>query len=80
MRGSTVRCVWVRAYADGANIVNVTPRARNTVRLSLGTPDCRCVYDVYERRPLSRNRCVTKVRLDLEPWTGRPLRYSTDPW
>lgn len=76
---SDVRCTWLRRYAAGMSVVNVTDEQR-TARLPLGLNECRYVYDVFHQTPLNANRCVTRVRLDLPAWSGRPLLYATKPW
>ena len=80
LEGSAVRCLWTRSYARGMNVLNATPSPRADAGLTLRTPSCRYVYDVYNQTPLAGNRCVSSVRLDLPAWSGRPLRYSTSPW
>jgi hypothetical protein len=80
LKGSDVRCVWVRRYAQGVNVLNVSTKRRPDTVVKLGTPTCRYVYNVFERAPMARNRCVNKVSVKLPPWSGRPLKYSTRPW
>lgn len=79
-RHSEVRCVWLRRYADGLDVLNASGGARRTVSVRLGTEGCRYVFDVYKDRPLADNRCVERVEVRLPRWSGRPLRYSTRPW
>jgi hypothetical protein len=80
LRSSTVHCVWVRRYADGMNVLNASARRRASTRLKLDVKGCRYVYDVYSHRPLAGNQCVRRVTMMLPRWSGRPVRYSTDPW
>jgi hypothetical protein len=40
---------------------------------------CHHVLDVYADRPLAGNRCVSRVRIDLPAWSGRPLLLSDEP-
>jgi hypothetical protein len=79
LRRSEVRCVWKRLYAKGANVLNAQP-SPSKVSVKLGTRGCRHVYNVFERRPLAGNNCVRKVSVKLPAWSGRPLKYSKDPW
>ncbi|MEO6470577.1 MAG: hypothetical protein ABIR57_01975 [Aeromicrobium sp.] len=78
--GSKVNCVWVRRYAKGVNVVNVSSQLRSSELVQLGTATCRYVYNVYERKPMAGNLCVKNVRVNLSAWSGRPLKYSTQPW
>jgi hypothetical protein len=71
---SVVHCVWHRSYADGMDLVNVSPTSK-TVTIPLGVPGCRYVTDVYSGRLLSPH-CVSSVRLTLPRWSGRPLTYA----
>lgn len=77
--GKPPRCVWSRRYEKGAMIANVQDRAISQYQVTLGTKGCRYVRDVWSNQPLAGNRCVTKVKLDLPPWSGRPLAYSDQP-
>lgn len=70
-------CVWSRRYEGGASVVNVSDRTVQGYTLKLGTDGCRYVYDVWTGATLSANKCVDQVSLDLGPWSGRPLSYST---
>jgi hypothetical protein len=79
-RGSKVRCVWVRRYIRGTNVINVRGTARKHLPISLGRSTCRYVYDVYHRAPLAGNKCVKTVRMNLPPWSGRPLKTSRTRW
>ncbi|HET6560435.1 MAG TPA: hypothetical protein VFG72_01040 [Marmoricola sp.] len=79
-RKDEVHCVWMRRYTGGTSVLNVDSRRRDDVTVRLGTSGCRHVYDVWSGQPLAGNRCVTKVRVDLHPWSGRPLRLSRHPW
>ena len=71
--------MWKRLYAKGANVLNAQP-SPSKVSVKLGTRGCRHVYNVFERRPLAGNNCVRKVSVKLPAWSGRPLKYSKDPW
>lgn len=77
---STVTCVWTRKYRKGVNVLNASSKRRDDFPVTLGTSGCRHVLNVFTGKPLASNRCVTKVRLDLPAWSGRPLRYSTNRW
>jgi hypothetical protein len=77
--GQPPRCVWSRRYEQGAMIANVQDRAISHYTLALDTLGCRYVRDVWSNQPLAGNKCVTKVTLDLPPWSGRPLAYSAQP-
>lgn len=78
--GSEVRCVWVRRYLRGTDVINVRGVPLKGVRIALGRSTCRYVYDVYHRAPLAGNRCVKAVRMNLPAWSGRPLKTSTTRW
>jgi hypothetical protein len=78
-RRNEVRCLWTRSYKAGMSVVNVS-RSAKTVKLKLGLKGCRHVYDVAAGAPLARNRCVGKVKVTVPRWSGRPLRYSRNPW
>lgn len=80
VRGSRVRCLWTRRYADGMDVLNASPERRRRVTVALGLRRCRYVYDVYHDRALADDQCVKKVSLRLPGWSGRPLRYSRSPW
>ena len=80
MPGSDVRCVWTRQYAHGLNIVNVSGRHLTSRSFDLPDGKCRYVYDVFARRPLAGNTCISRLEVDLPPWSGRPLLESTRPW
>jgi hypothetical protein len=71
--------VWSRRYEQGAQIVNVQNRTISQFTLPLGTKECRYVRDVWSNTALAGNQCVTEVTLDLPPWSGRPLAYSSTP-
>lgn len=79
-RGSDIRCLWTRRYAKGVNVLNASPKRRDSVEVTLGLGTCRHVYDVFRRKPLADNRCVKKVNLTMPAWSGRPLRYKTSRW
>jgi hypothetical protein len=74
------RCVWSRRYAQGAMVANVQNRPISGYTFKLGTDGCRYVRDVWSALPLADNQCVGEVKLDLAPWSGRPLAYSTTPF
>ena len=74
--GSSIRCVWMRAYADGVNVLNASPEPRESVKVSVPGGECRHVYDVYAKRALAGDRCVRSVDLDMPAWSGRPLLFS----
>jgi hypothetical protein len=74
------RCVWSRRYTEGAMVANVQNRTISAYTLKLGTDGCRWVRDVWTAAPLAGNECVAEVTLDLAPWSGRPLAYSTTPF
>ena len=76
VKKSKVNCVWVRTYAKGMNLVNASRTAR-TVKVSLGTANCRYVLDVYSGKPVAGNKCVKAINLTLPAWSGRPLTFST---
>jgi hypothetical protein len=78
-RHDKVRCVWVRRYGRGMNLLNASGRA-HTVKVETGLSSCRYVMDVYSGKPLADDECVMSVRLKLRRWTGRPLTYSTEPY
>ncbi len=78
--GSDVRCLWTRQYANGLNIVNVSGRHLTSVRFDTPDGKCRYVYDVFTRKALSGNTCISRIEVDLPPWSGRPLLESTRPW
>jgi hypothetical protein len=61
-------------------VVNVTASEQRRVGLRLGVSGCRYVYDVYRQQPLAGNSCVSRVTLRMDPWSGRPLVYSTSPF
>lgn len=77
--GSKIRCVWLRRYTRGMDVVNAQPSAQ-TVSIKLGTATCRYVLNVNSKRPLMGNTCVSTVRLSMPAWSGRPLKYSRTPW
>lgn len=77
--GSSNECVWSRQYANGVDLVNVTPHQQTGVRVNITGAACRYVYDVAEGKPLANNRCVHHVTLDLGPWTGHPVTFSASP-
>jgi hypothetical protein len=76
-RHDKVRCVWVRRYKRGMNLLNASGKA-HTVKVGTGLSSCRYVLDVYSGKPLADNTCVKSVRLKLPRWSGRPLTYSTE--
>ena len=78
--GSDVRCLWTRQYSGGLNLVNVTGRDLTSVRLDMPGGSCRYVYDVFTRKALDDNKCVSHLSIDLPRWSGRPLLESTRPW
>ncbi len=75
---STIRCIWVRHYGRGINVLNARSVDR-VVTIGTGTRTCRYVWDVAESRALAGGRCVFGVRLTLGAFTGRPLLMSTSP-
>jgi hypothetical protein len=74
--GSSIHCVWTRAYAKGVDVLNASPTRRDRVDVAVPGDSCRHVYDVYARRPLEGDRCVSSVDLDMPAWSGRPLLFS----
>ena len=54
--GSTVHCIWVRRYANGMSLVNVSATKKQTGSLPLGVPGCRYVKDVSTGQPLAGPR------------------------
>ncbi|MCL2542699.1 MAG: hypothetical protein FWE71_09625 [Nocardioidaceae bacterium] len=75
-KGSKISCVWSRRYAQGASLLNATGSKRS-VTVSTGIKKCRYVYDELTKKPLAGNKCVTKLKVTLAPWSGHPLTYST---
>jgi len=51
---------------------------RKTVTVPLGTNGCRYVTSVYAGTLVS-STCVSRVKVSLAPWSGRPLTYSKTP-
>jgi hypothetical protein len=74
-QGSTVRCAWMRTYEDGMSLLNVTDHPV-TVDVPLGVDGCRKVEDLWRQQDVDGGKCVTRVKLTLQAWTGRPLLYS----
>jgi hypothetical protein len=73
--GSSVDCVWVRRYSQGASILNVSDRTVSTT-LTLGTSKCVRVTDLDSGKALAGGNCVTSLKLTLGPWTGQPVMYA----
>jgi hypothetical protein len=79
--GSKVHCIWVRRYANGMSLVNVSPTTKQTGSLPLGVKGCRYVKDVSTGQPLAGPKaCITSVSLSAKAWSGHPLVYSESPW
>jgi hypothetical protein len=78
--GSDVHCVWSRRYEQGMSLVNVSDQTKQTATMPLGVDGCRYVLDLWTRRALAGNRCVTSVSVTLGPWEGHPLQYATRPF
>ncbi|MFZ4584519.1 MAG: hypothetical protein ACOYNI_04750 [Acidimicrobiia bacterium] len=68
-----VNCVWVRPYRNGASVVNVTGIAK-VVTVSLAGATCRNVVSVIDGASLGP--CGGNLKIDLPPWSGRPLRFE----
>ncbi|MGZ4803686.1 MAG: hypothetical protein ACXV9P_13855 [Acidimicrobiia bacterium] len=78
--GSKIHCIWVRKYAQGMSVVNVSPSARSSGSMALGVDGCRYVKDVSTGQPVAGNACVKAVTLNLAAWSGHPLVYGERPW
>ena len=58
-------------------VANVQNRGDRRLHADARHEGCRYVRDVWSNQPLAGNQCVDEVTLDLSPWSGRPLAYST---
>jgi hypothetical protein len=77
--GDSVHCLWSRRYQHGMSLLNVSSVAR-TALIPIGVDGCRYVFDLFTKRPIGGNHCVTSVSLRLGPWEGHPLHYDTKPF
>ncbi len=78
-QGRDPHCVWYRRYANGASVVNASPRP-GTVTFPIGTPGCRYVKDLGTGEVLGQNACIEQVTVAAGPYTGHPLAYATHAW
>ena len=75
-----VHCLWLRRYAEGMSLLNVSDQEKTIGSLELGVSGCRYVFDMWSGQPLAQNQCVKSVSLTLGPWEGHPLQYATKPF
>jgi hypothetical protein len=78
-RGTDPHCMWYRRYANGASVLNVSPRPAS-VTFALGTQGCRYVKDLGTGQVLGQNACIDQVTVLAGPYTGHPLAYATHAW
>jgi hypothetical protein len=74
--GSSVDCVWTRRYNRGMSVANVSPQTlRLTLTLAKGKARCD-VKNLWRGNVVQSGACITKVSVNLPPWSGRLFTYG----
>lgn len=73
------QCLWTRHYERGVVVVNTTPQPKSA-SVTLGVAGCRYLLDVRTGQVVEGGRCVTRATIQLGPWSGGPIQYSTQPF